>query len=298
MDIHRKIKKLRLNGIKHEYSDYAFGNCELDEEKFVSVDIHTNNISDYKPKNLDKKFVLSTSGILDDLKCTNLSNSAKNETSIEFSSGDQPGKIDKVNNWVKSAVELHSSYVLKTPAMSLDGGDHLDIITENTIEEFTCPEIGQLIKKYDNFFYVKNQNSSTKYVHNNTVWKKTLGCGDHCDKKMTLLNVNRNQKVDFQPVINGSQISKKPNTFLETEHRNSDDKIDLENTRSSPYKIYSTFPFRDMSNAVFKRTPSSRLRKLIEKFDNFFCVKNQNSLTNEVPNNTVWKKTLGCGDCI
>ncbi|XP_050543428.1 uncharacterized protein LOC126909698 [Daktulosphaira vitifoliae] len=73
----------------------------------------------------------------------------------------------------------------------------------------------------------------------------------------------------------------------------SDVKSDLKKTRSSPYNIYQTFPFRNMSSAVFKRTPSPRLKELIEKFDSFFYDKGLNLSTNAVHNSNVLIKSFG-----
>ncbi|XP_050522556.1 uncharacterized protein LOC126895100 isoform X2 [Daktulosphaira vitifoliae] len=121
------------------------------------------------------------------------------------------------------------------------------------------PRIKELIEKYDNFFYDKDLNSSTNAVHNRNVLIKTFDFGDQCD-----------QKIKIQ--------------------------IDTKKPRSSIYDIYRTLPFRDMSLSVFKTTPSSRLSKLIEKFDNFFYVKSLNLSTNAVHNNGVLKSKFSFED--
>ncbi|XP_050523195.1 uncharacterized protein LOC126895407 isoform X1 [Daktulosphaira vitifoliae] len=227
-----------------------------------------------------------------------LSNYAIYETSIVFRSG----KIDSV---IKSAMELNSSYILNAPALSLEGGDSLDMTTAHTIlhtlkeecnpvklslhtiEEIKCPVVGELIKKFDEFYYDKSLNLITNGVHKSTVSKKTLGYGDQCDKKNSVLNIQPNQKDDLEAVSNESPIRNKTNLFLRNENSFSDDKIVLENISSDTFNVYRKFP---------SSTSSPKVKELIKKFDEFYYDKSLNLITNGVHKSTVSKKTLGYGD--
>ncbi|XP_050523198.1 uncharacterized protein LOC126895407 isoform X2 [Daktulosphaira vitifoliae] len=251
-----------------------------------------------------------------------LSNYAIYETSIVFRSG----KIDSV---IKSAMELNSSYILNAPALSLEGGDSLDMTTAHTIlhtlkeecnpvklslhtiEEIKCPVVGELIKKFDEFYYDKSLNLITNGVHKSTVSKKTLGYGDQCDKKNSVLNIQPNQKDDLEAVSNESPIRNKTNLFLRNENSFSDDKIVLENISSDTFNVYRKFPSSTSSPKVrelikkfdkcfFDKSPSHtaspKVRELIKRFDEFFYDKSQNLITNGVRKSTVMKKTLGHRD--
>ncbi|XP_050536232.1 uncharacterized protein LOC126902707 [Daktulosphaira vitifoliae] len=114
---------------------------------------------------------------------------------------------------------------------------------------------------YNKYFYDESLNLLSNDEHNSPVLKKTHGFEIQCDKMKTQLNMRQNQKNDLQQVIKGSYMKKKPNSLLKTEHGYTDEKINLKKTSSSPYDIYRTFPFKSMSDAVFKRTPSPRLKK-------------------------------------
>ncbi|XP_050541050.1 uncharacterized protein LOC126905423 [Daktulosphaira vitifoliae] len=154
-------------------------------------------------------------------------------------------------------------------------------ISPTVFKRTPSPRLGKLIEKFDKFFKDNSINFPTYSTHNSTTLKKQFAHEVQCDKETTSLHMQPNRGVDLQPLIN---IRNKPNTILKTEHGYSGNKIVLENTKTSPYGIYRKFPFRDISFAVFKRTPSPRLGKLIEKFDKFFNAKCQDFSLNTTQN--------------
>ncbi|XP_050538311.1 uncharacterized protein LOC126903847 [Daktulosphaira vitifoliae] len=264
MDTYRKLKKLILKGIKNEYNENGFGNSVLKDEKFVSVEASTEKHQNSKSKSYGQKFVLRTFGVLVGYKRKNLSNNDQHENFIALSSGDLSYKKDKVlglkdykKDSIKSIMELNPSCFLKIPTLLLGSGNYLALN----------------IASFSSF-------SQTEECYQEKVPSKVF---EELISPRLVLKLLKNEKdITLKHGIT--------NSLLKAQHRYSCDVMVSEKTRSSPYNIYKKFPLKDISPTVFKRTPSSKLGKLIEKFDKFFKDNSINLPTNSTHNSTTLKK--------
>ncbi|XP_050521439.1 uncharacterized protein LOC126894437 [Daktulosphaira vitifoliae] len=151
------------------------------DKRFVSVQVSTKKS---KPKSFEQTFVLRTMEFSFNHKRKNSSSKYKHDSSYEFSSYGEISEEDRdldlqyyerVDNWVKSVVELTSTGVLETPALLVSDNDDLGLkktytsprnqikekVDFSSMKELTFTKYGEFIEKFDKFAMKKNGMSRT-----------------------------------------------------------------------------------------------------------------------------------------